>query len=116
MIIATRTSFEEDNECGISQRECIRFKSLAQILGLWKITFLEIDSVKFDRLVVLGFAVVFLGIVVSSTHAQDATAKIEKLEVPNSEAAKPEEMKSYKEVIEHTTVTIEMLPVKGEPF
>ncbi len=41
---------------------------------------------------------------------------VEKLAVPNSEAANASEMKAYKEVIEHTEATIEMLPIPGGKF
>ena len=45
-----------------------------------------------------------------------AQEKIPKLEVPNSEAGSEAEMKAYKEVIEHTEATFEMLPIKGGKF
>ena len=38
------------------------------------------------------------------------------LKVKDSEATKPEEMKRYSELIEHTTVKIEMLPIPGGKF
>ncbi len=45
-----------------------------------------------------------------------AQEKPPKLEVPDSEAKTEAEMKPYKEVIEHTEATIEMLPIKGGKF
>lgn len=42
--------------------------------------------------------------------------EIPKLKVANSEASTPSEMKSYKEIIEHTEATIEMLPIAGGKF
>lgn len=41
---------------------------------------------------------------------------VPKLAVPGSDALRPEEMKPYKEVIEHTEATIEMLPIPGGKF
>lgn len=41
---------------------------------------------------------------------------IAKVEVANSEAANPQEMKAYKEPIEHTEIAIEMLPIPGGTF
>lgn len=58
----------------------------------------------------LGLAAVAVG--VSSPRAEE----ILKLEVTNSEAKSAAEMKPYKEIIEHTEATIEMLPIPGGQF
>ncbi len=56
----------------------------------------------------------------SVSSAQDALsqapAKVEPLKVAGADAASEAEMKPYAEVIEHTELTIEMVPIKGGEF
>lgn len=61
---------------------------------------------------ICGLGVLSFTGVPASTSAQE----VAKLEVPNAEAKTPGEMKKYKEVIEHTEATIEMLPIPGGKF
>ena len=54
--------------------------------------------------------------IVSLVCAGVCADEVAKLDVPNSAAAQPSEMRAYKEVIEHTEATIEMLPIAGGKF
>ncbi|MCC6508043.1 MAG: formylglycine-generating enzyme family protein [Pirellulaceae bacterium] len=65
------------------------------------------------RIVVL-FGVVFSG--VGAPAQETAQTKAPKLDVPGSEAQEASQMKAYKELIEHTEATIEMLPIPGGKF
>ena len=53
-------------------------------------------------------------VVLTSLHS--SAAEVEPLKVPDSTATKESEMKPYAEVIEHTELTIDMVPIPGGEF
>jgi formylglycine-generating enzyme required for sulfatase activity len=57
-----------------------------------------------------------LALIASIACAEDAAPARSILEVPDSTAAAPEEMKPYKELVEHADAKIEMLPIPGGEF
>ena len=59
------------------------------------------------------FAIISFVIGLGSLHAEDSDRVIP---VKNSDATKPEEMKKYVELIEHTSAKVEMIPIPGGKF
>jgi len=71
---------------------------------------------RFMKLLKLLGMVVPASFVISFAQALSAVETDRVLAVPNATASKPDEMKKYNELIEHTSAKIEMLPIAGGTF
>lgn len=71
---------------------------------------------KLQRLLCASTCFLLAGLLTPDAVAADPPVKVEPLKVAGADAKTESEMKPYAEIIEHTELTIEMVPIKGGEF